>query len=138
MPLYAVASRCMCSTMSRVVRENAVAAFSTSPGMKHEQSRRGLQTRSIGKEKIPSAKDNHLRSLCNNFWRCHPHGTKQRRTRHERTPHQNEQHRHNWIPTEYQHEQTLPFVKKQISRLVVTSADMLGAHQNHAFRKLRS
>ena len=136
-PLCAVASRCMCSTMSRVVRENAVAAFSTSPGMKHENARRGLQSRSIGKEKGPQRKgNNHLRSLCNNFWRCHPHDTKQRRTRHERTPHQDKQHRHNWIPTEYKHEPTLPFVKKQISRLMVISADVQGAYQNHTFCKL--
>ena len=49
--MYAVASRWMCSTMSRVVCENAVAAFSTSPGMKHEHSRRGLRSRSIGKKR---------------------------------------------------------------------------------------
>ena len=55
--MKAVASRWMGFTMSRVVSENAVIAFSTSPGMKHEHSRRGLQFRSIGKEKIRSARE---------------------------------------------------------------------------------
>ena len=44
-------------------------------------------------------KSNHLKSLRDNLWAYHSHKKNTRKTKHERTPHQDKQHRLNWNPT---------------------------------------